>query len=273
MSSMDISNLNIDFLKKMFSENKRFDGRGLSDYREIEVSHDVSNKAEGSARVKIGKTEVIVGVKLALAEPYPDSPDKGNLMVSADLLPLASPRFESGPPRFPAIELPRIVDRGIRESGMIDLSKLVVTPGEKVWSVMIDIYPINDDGNLVDASAIGAIVALKNSRLPSIDKDGKIDYETKTKNQIPLAEGISPIMVTFYKIGNLLILDPTREEEEGCETRISFGVSLLKGKHMINSSQKSGGGTATLTQEELEKIMEVLPEKFDELSKKLKKFL
>ncbi|PXY71298.1 hypothetical protein CXX78_01775 [Candidatus Parvarchaeota archaeon] len=94
MSSMKISNVTKNSLEKMFSENKRFDGRKLLDLNNLEIEYNVSKKAEGSARVRLGKTEVIVGVKLGTGEPYPDSPDKGNLMVSADLLPMASPRFE-----------------------------------------------------------------------------------------------------------------------------------------------------------------------------------
>src|SRR3989338_8421928 len=182
MSSMETSNLTIATLRKMFEQSKRFDGRGLLDMRAVTVEHPVSNKAEGSARVRLGKTEVLAGVKLAPGTPYPDSPDKGNLMVSGDLLPLASPRFESGPPGFEAIELPRLVDRVIRESGMIDLSKLVIIPGEKVWTLFIDIYPINDDGNLLDASTIAATAALLNAKLPALDKDGLIDYDVESKS-------------------------------------------------------------------------------------------
>lgn len=273
MSSMEISNLTIEKLKKLFAEGKRFDSRGLHDYREISVDYNVSKKAEGSARVKIGKTEVIAGVKLQVGEPYADSPDKGNLMVSADLLPLASPRFEQGPPKFPAIELPRVVDRGIRESGMIELDKLVVTKGEKVWTVIIDLYPINDDGNLIDAAGMAAVIALKQAKIPELDKDGNIDYEKKSDKPVPLAKDIAPIPVTFFKLEKNIIMDPTREEEEACETRITFGVSYSGGKAIINSSQKSGGGTATLSAEELEKMMPVVSKKAEELNKKLKKFL
>ena len=61
------------------------------------------------------ENKVIVGVKVGVAAPTPDSPDKGNLMVTAELLPLSSPRFELGPPRFDAIELGRVIDRGVRE--------------------------------------------------------------------------------------------------------------------------------------------------------------
>jgi len=272
MSSMKTTNIAIESLKKMFAEDKRFDGRKLLDNRDIEITFDVSNKAEGSARVRMGKTEVIAGVKLAMGTPYPDSPNKGNLAVSTDLLPLASPRFEQGPPKFPAIELPRVVDRAIRESGMLDLSKLVVEEGEKVWSVMIDFYPINDDGNLLDAAALATIAALRNAKMPTLDKDGKIDYEKKTDKPLPLSKDITPISFTFYKLGDKIFLDPTREEEEASDVRITFGISKYNKQYMINSSQKSRGNT-TFTREEIEEMMKILPKKYDELYEKLKKSL
>ncbi len=267
---MEVSNITKNTLSRMFSEGKRFDSRGLLDFREIEISGDVSNKSEGSARVKIGKTEVIAGVKLSVGEPYPDSPNKGNLMVSGDLLPLASPKFESGPPGFNAIELPRLVDRAVRESGIIDLSKLLIEK-EKVWNLMIDIYPINDDGNIIDASLLAAVVALKNTYLPQIDKEGNIDYEKKKEKKLPLSPETVPISFSFFKLGDSIILDPTREEEEACDVRITLGISKWNGQHMINSCQKKGG--EILTREDIEKITSILPEKFDELNKKLKKYI
>ena len=271
MSSMITSRLTIETLKKMFSENKRFDGRKLLEHRDIKITLDISNKAEGSASVKIGNTEVLVGVKLGMGTPYTDSPDKGNLTVSADLLPLASPRFEQGPPKYPAVELPRLVDRAIRECHIIDLDKLVIKEGEKVWTVFVDIYPINDDGNLIDASTLGALIALKNSMLPELDKDGKIDYDKKPTKKLPLHKDIVPISISFYKLGDSIILDPTREEEEACETRITYGISLMKGDYMIHSCQKNG--ETPLSKAEIDKMMDAIPKKFDELSEKLKKFL
>lgn len=270
MSSMKVSNLTKEKLRKIFAEGKRFDGRGLLDLRDLEITYDVANTAEGSARVKMGKTEVVVGIKLEIGTPYPDSPDKGNLMVSGDLLPLASPRFESGPPGFNAIELPRLVDRAIRGSDMIDFSKLVVEAGEKVWTVIIDIYPINDDGNLIDAASICAMAALKKASFPELDKDGKINYKKKA-GKLPLSEEIAPISFSFFKLGDSIILDPTREEEEASDTRITFGISTWNKQKMLNSCQKKG--KATLSSKEIEEIMKIIPKKFDELDKKLKKFI
>src|SRR3989338_2108284 len=271
MSSMEASNATIENFKRMFEQGKRFDGRGLFDLRQITAETKVSNSAEGSARIRLGKTEVLAGVKLAPGTPYPDSLDKGNLIVSGDLLPLASPRFESGPPGFEAIELPRLLDRAIRESHVIDLSKLVIKPNEKVWTVYIDVYPINDDGNLLDAALMACLAALRKSFLPELDKDGRIDYDKKMTKKLPLEEDTLPLSLSFFKLGDSLILDPTREEEEACDTRITFGISEWKGQHMLNSCQKKG--ESPLTKEDIGKVMDIIPEKFDELSKKLKNYI
>jgi exosome complex component RRP42 len=268
---MEASTVTIEALRRMFEQGKRFDSRGLLDLRTLSVEIGISNTAEGSARVRLGKTEVIAGVKLAPGTPYPDSPDKGNLVVSGDLLPLASPRFESGPPGFGAIELPRLLDRAIRESHIIDLGKLVITPGEKVWTVYIDVYPINDDGNLVDAAMIACLVALRNTRVPALDENSLVDYDKPSISKLPVNAETLPLCFSFFKLGNTIVYDPTREEEEAMEVRITLGISRWNGQYMINSCQKSG--VASLKRKEIEHIVSLLPAKYEELIERLKKFL
>jgi len=270
MSGMDATNLTRETLSKIFAEGKRFDGRGLLDLKELEVEYDVSNKAEGSARVKLGKTEVIAGVKLSTGAPYPDSLDSGNLIVSGDLLPLASPRFEHGPPGFEAIELPRLIDRAIRESGMIDFKKLCITEGENVWNVFLDIYPLNDDGSLIDAASIACVAALRNAVLPGLTDKGIADYKNRTKEKLPLSD-VMPISFTFYRLGDSLLLHPTREEEEACDTKISIGISKWNGQYMLNSCQK--GHIPPFSSEDLNKMADILPQKYDEVMERFKKFL
>jgi len=223
---METTRLTGKRIKEYLEEGKRFDGRKPDEFRKIFIETEVSKKAEGSARVKIGKTEVIVGIKLDVSEPYPDSPNEGKLIVTSELLPLSSPRFESGPPRFPAIEMGRLIDRAIRESKFIDFEKLCIKKGEKVWAVFIDIYSINDDGNLIDAAGIGALVALKTARLPKYDeKNEKVLYEESTNKKMPLSKEV-PIITTIHKIGNNIIVDPTLEEEDISEVRITIGGAI-----------------------------------------------
>jgi exosome complex component RRP42 len=220
---METSKLTGKRIEEYLREGKRFDGRKPDEFRKILIEAGISKNAEGSARVRIGKTEVIVGVKLEVSEPYTDSPDEGKLIVTSELLPLSSPRFESGPPRFPAIEMGRLVDRAIRESKFIEFEKLCIKEGEKVWAVLIDIYSINDDGNLIDAAGIGAVVALKTAKMPKYDeKNEKVLYGELTNKKIPLSKEI-PIIVTIHKIGDSIIVDPTLEEEDVSEVRMTTG--------------------------------------------------
>ena len=57
----------------LVSNDKREDGRALDEYRDISIETNVISKAEGSARVKIGGTQVIVGIKPQLGTPFPHS--------------------------------------------------------------------------------------------------------------------------------------------------------------------------------------------------------
>ncbi len=255
-----------DRVKEYLGQGKRFDGRKPEEFRDLIIEKDVSKKAEGSVRVRLGKTEVIVGVKLAVGEPYADSPNKGNLMVTAELLPMSSTRVELGPPKFPAIELGRVIDRGIRESGFIDVEKLVIKEGEKVWTVFVDIYVMNDDGNLLDAAGIGAVAALKIAKLPKYDEEaGKILYGEADKD-IPLTD-ISPFAITVYKVGENLILDPTMEEEDVSETRITIGSS----DGLISSMQK--GNSASISSEDLAKSLDMVNMAWKQLFKNVEKQL
>jgi exosome complex component RRP42 len=253
-------------IKEYLKQGKRFDGRTPEDFRELTIEKDVSKKAEGSVKVKLGKTEVIVGVKLGVSEPYPDSPTKGNLMVTAEMLPLSSERYESGPPKIEAIEWARVTDRGLRESGFIDFDKLSIIDGEKVWTVFVDIYSINDDGNLMDAAMIGAIAALKIAKLPTYDKEAeKVVFEL-TDEGIPLTNNV-PYAVSVHKIGDSLVVDPTLEEEDLSESRLTIGSY----DGIISSVQKSN--SAALTVEEMKKAFEMGEKISKGLKDKIEKLL
>jgi exosome complex component RRP42 len=238
----------------LLRDGKRLDGRGAFDTREIQIETGISNKAEGSARVKVGKSDVIVGVKMNAVEPYADSPDEGTLMVSMEFSAMSGERHENGPPKMDSIEIARVVDRGIRESGFIDWKGLCITEKEKVWSIAVDIYCINDDGNALDASAIAAVTALRVARLPVYDeKEQAVNFEEHTDTPIPLTKNI-PYSMTFYKIGDHVLVDPTREEEDASDARLTLTLSSSEKEKIIHSMQK--GGIISLTKKDLSIILE-----------------
>lgn len=244
---------------KGLKEDFRFDGRHLTQFRDVKIETGISRSAEGSARVKIGATELIAGVKMAVETPYLDTPEEGNLMVNAELLPLSSPEFEPGPPGNKAIELARIVDRGIRESKAIDTKKLCIAAGEKVWSVIIDICTVNDAGNLIDAAALASLAALKTTRFPKYDPEkNELDYNERTETPLPILR--EPIAVTVYKTGEYVYVDPLSEEEEFFDARLT--VTCTK-EGNVCSLQK--GGNMPLTVDEVDRMIGIAIEKSKEM--------
>jgi exosome complex component RRP42 len=257
-----MSNETREHIIKLFKSDTRLDGRKLTEYRPIKVETDVTPNAEGSARVTIGKTDIIVGVKVEVMQPYPDTPDEGSIMIGAELLPMSNPNFEQGPPSIQAVELARIVDRGIRESKSLDFKKLCIKKGEKIWMIIVDIVTINDAGNLFDASALGAITAMKNMKFPEY-KDDKIDYKKKTNKGLDLKD--APLSVTVIKIGDKFIVDPDSDEEKAIDARLSV-ASLSDGT--LCALQK--GGDVPLSAEDISKMVELGVEKGKELRKLVK---
>jgi exosome complex component RRP42 len=262
---MEVSNLTKKRIKDYLEAGKRFDGRGLLDYRDIEIELGISINAEGSARVRIGKTEVVAGVKMDAGTPYTDHEKEGTMMTTLELLPLSSEDFDYGPPKIESIEIARIIDRGIRESRMIDFEKLCIKEGEKVWMIFIDMYSINDDGNLLDACGLAAIAALMSARMPKYNEETeRVMFGEFTNKRIPLTKNI-PITFTFHKIGKSIILDPAREEEASSEARVSIALSHDGKEVKINAMQK--GNETSFTQEEMFDILDMAEKKYKDTQK------
>jgi exosome complex component RRP42 len=253
--------MNNEYILSLIEQDKRIDERKLDEYRNITIEKKISKNAEGSARCKIGDTEVIAGVKMDLGEPYPDSPDEGTIVVTVELSPIASPLFELGPPGDQATELARIVDRGIRESKAIDFKKLCIREGEKIWMVFIDIYPLNDDGNLIDASVLATLSALKDAKFPKVENDKIVSGEYSDK-KIELNK--IPITFTFGKINNKILVDLNSKEESVIDARLS--ISVYDGN--IHAMQKGGDNSITL--EEVEKMIDIAFKKEKELRSMVK---
>lgn len=216
-----LSEIEQNYIEKLVNKGTRIDERSLDTFRDITIKTDIIEKANGSADLTLGNTRVIVGVKLELGTPFPDMPDEGVVTVNAELSPIASPFFESGPPTEEGIELARVVDRGVRQSNAVDTKKLCILEGEKVWIAFIDIYALDHDGNLIDASALATIAALLTTKMPKVevteDKEIRLLEETT-----PLPIVNRPITVTLAKLNGAIIVDPCLKEEFAMRGRITF---------------------------------------------------
>ncbi|MGQ0536457.1 MAG: exosome complex protein Rrp42 [Methanobacteriota archaeon] len=211
-----VSEIKREYIYQMARDGKRLDGRGFDEYRRIEIETGMIKQAAGSARVKIGDTQVYVGVKIQPAEPFDDQPNSGVMTTNAEMLPMADPEFETGPPQPPAIELARVVDRGIRETETIDFDKLCITPGEKVWMNFIDIHIVDNDGNLIDAASLGAMAALLTATVPAAKHKVGEDY--------PLPIEHFPVTCTATKLKDAIVFDPGHVESKLGRPRLTVST-------------------------------------------------
>jgi exosome complex component RRP42 len=265
-SPIIVENLRKKQMRESVSAGKRLDERGLDETRPIEIEVNVIKKASGSAWVKLGKTEVVAGVKVETGEPFEGLENSGALIITAEVLPIASPHIEPGPPDEETIELARVVDRGVRESEMLDLSKLVLVPGKIVYTIFVDCSIINVDGNLFDATSYAVVAALSSCKLPVFEiKDDKV-VDTGRTQEPPITT--TPISVTTVKIGDNLLLDPNIEEEACMDARLTITTNSkgsivamqkgLKGYFTIDEVKNIAGKARTAGEDIRAKLQELI---------------
>ena len=248
-----VISINDKNISRMIENEERLDDRDLYEFRDLKITPGYINEtADGSAMVELGDTKVLVGISTDLDTPYPDAGDQGMLITNVELTPMAAPHYEPGPPGDEATEIARVVDRGIRESGVIDLSDLVIEEGEDCYAVFIDIHVLDYDGNLMDAASIGAATALMLGRLPEIDEDGELDRDNY--KELPV-NGI-PITLTGSKIGSKIVFDTTADEEDVRDTRLT--VTVKEDGKVVNMQK---GEPGPLKADDVSEIIETINEK------------
>ncbi len=237
------------FIKESLKKNKRLDNRSFNEYRSIKIKYGHIPNADGSAEVSLGNTIILAGIKVDIASPFPSEPNKGILIINAEFPPVASPDFEPGPPDENAIELARVIDRGLRKPEVIDFSSLCLVPGQKVYRIWVDVYVLNHDGNLIDSAGMATLIALANTKFKKYEVSQEKTL-VDTGEKISLSLKNFPLYITHVKIDDHLLLDPTLEEEMLADCKLT---TIISEGNLISGIQKSG--TGSLTVEELEYII------------------
>jgi exosome complex component RRP42 len=256
-----VSHLKQKKITEVLSTGKRMDERSFEEFRELTIKRNVLYKSEGSAEVWLGKTHVMVGVKVGTGTPFEDTPNEGVLMTNAEFTPIANAAWEPGPPNEDSIELARVVDRGIRSSEILDNAELNIIGGRLVNIVFLDLYVLNYDGNLIDACSAGAIAALLGTKKPVYNV---VDNSAKpTGEKVPLTIKKKPIAISVIKIGDKFLLDPTADEEDVMDARLTITFDE-DGK--MCTMQKSG--SEGLTIDEVKKCINMAQEKAPQIRAK-----
>jgi exosome complex component RRP42 len=115
---------------------------------------------------------------------------------------------------------------------------------------------------LIDASALAAVAALTNTKMPNYEvEDGEVKIKT---GYSPLPLNSHPITVTIAKINDKLVVDPWIEEEQVMDARISMAVN---DEGNICAIQKGCAGF--FTPQQVVEASKIAQEKAAELRKKL----
>jgi exosome complex component RRP42 len=260
-----ISTIEKRYIQNNLKKEERIDGRGLWDFRDFKITPNIIASAEGSADVELGNTRIITGLKYDIGAPFPDLPDEGVCTVMAELLPIASPLFERGPPDAQSIELARVVDRGIRHADCVQTKKLCIKEKKAVYIVFVDMYVMNYGGNLIDAGSVGALTTLVSAQIPE-GKWNEDENEPEWTGKYITGETLVnelPLCITFGKIDDVVFIDPNLPEELVCDGKVAISVTEEK----ITSIQKSG--IATFSFDEVKELGKKALETGKDLRKKL----
>jgi len=231
-----------EFIETALQSDLRVDGRHSFDFRKLRISF---GREDGSSEVQLGETHVLGYVTAQLVQPYRDRPNEGTLAIFTEFSPMADPAFEPGRPGESAIELGRVIDRGLRESRAVDMESLCVVAGKHVWSVRVDLHILDNGGNLIDAANIAALAALSTFRRPECTVGGDdgqqvIVHDPEVRDPLPLTIHHMPIAVTFayFGEGNIVVVDPTYKEEAVMGGRMT---ATINSNGDICAIQKAGG--------------------------------
>ncbi|CAI0541402.1 unnamed protein product, partial [Linum tenue] len=257
------------FIETALASDLRIDGRKPLEYRKLTINF---GREDGSADVQLGHTHVMGFVSSQLVQPYRERPNEGTMSIFTEFSPMADPSFELGRPGESAIELGRIIDRGLRESRAVDMESLCVLAGKLVWAIRIDLHILDNGGNLVDAANVAALAALLTFRRPECSLGGENGQEVvvhppEAKDPLPLIVHHLPIAVTFgfFSTEYTMVVDPTHSEEAVMGGRMTVTVNASGD---ICAIQKAGG--VGVPQSEIMRCLRLASDKAESITKNIK---
>ncbi|XP_019190996.1 PREDICTED: exosome complex component RRP42 [Ipomoea nil] len=240
-----------NFIKGGIAQDLRTDGRKRLAYRLIYVEIGVIPQASGSARVKMGATDVIASVKAELGKPSPSYPDKGRVSIYVDCSSTAEPTFEGRGGDELSAELSTALQRcllgGRSGAGAaIDLSSLSVVQGKVCWDLYIDGLVVSADGNILDALGAAIKAALSNTCIPRVQVSADASSNEQPEVDVSDEEFVQfdtssvPVIVTLTKVGRHCIVDATSEEESQMSSAVS--ISVNREGHVCGLTKRGGAG-------------------------------
>lgn len=216
-----------EFYRQFLKENVRPDGRALLEPRTTALDTGSISTAAGSALARVGGTTIVAGVTAELAEPEAAAPDRGFIVPNIELSAVCSPDFRPGPPSEKSQVLAQYLADLLASSNVVDLTDLCITPGRLCWVLYVDLVVVSHDGNLLDTAVTVTMAALTNTTLPNvqINEETNLAEVDSASARTALVVRNTPVATTVALFDDaILLVDPSREEEEICKGSITVVV-------------------------------------------------
>ncbi|CAG5106925.1 Oidioi.mRNA.OKI2018_I69.chr1.g3062.t2.cds [Oikopleura dioica] len=239
-----------DHLKSFLQRDVRPDGRSLDELRPLVLAKNVAPTADSSAMIRLGNTKVICGITAETIKPAAATPTDGSFSVNFEFSPVCSPNAKAGPPNEVAQTMSIFLDGILKQ--VFDNNQLCIEPDVLAWTLFIDVYCLEDDGNVTDAAMMSVISSLRDLKLPEIT----IDEETakpvvNVEKSTPVSLKMIPVSTTYGEFSGILLLDPTARETELGSSPITVVCSE---KGALLCFNRSGG--SPLSQEQVAAAIE-----------------
>jgi len=232
---MDLVRINHEHF---FAKKTRVDGRKFMEHRDLLANMSPIDTADSSNIIKLGDTTVLCGIKFIDEEKI--SPD--NLI---DLVISSCPLEEE---MHDGQEIQRKLLKLLEDHQIVDYESLAykTNENEKCYhSLSIELDCLNNDGNIFDAFLLALLGTLNlcyvpNLALLSSSPSGFMDASDYKSSRAKLKLLKYPIPVTFAIIQeDIILLDPTREEEQLSNGKVKIVFDTLTGTIMF--VEKDGG--------------------------------
>ncbi|MBN3325923.1 EXOS7 protein, partial [Atractosteus spatula] len=246
MATVQISEAEKVYIVHGVRDDLRVDGRGCEDYRHMEIETDVVSNTDGSARVKLGYSDILVGIKAEIGRPRPMVPDEGFLEFFVDCSANATPEFEGRGGEDLGTEISNTLYKVFNNRHSVDLRALCISPKEHCWILYVDVLLLQCDGNLYDAISVAVKAALFNTRIPRVqiseDDEGtkEIELSDDPYDCMRLSVENVPCIVTLCKVGQRHIVDATLQEKACSKACLLLSVTS---RGTVTCVRKIGGGS------------------------------
>jgi len=210
-----MSDTEVVYTKRGCEAGVRRDGRDVKDFRDLQIENNILPHVNGSSYVRLGLgMEVMCSIKLDVAEPMPNFPDRGMVTFSLDFSPSCGLKIDDRRRAELSRQIGERLQCVLLGSSSIDLNSLCIIHGKYCWLVHIDFIVFQLDGDPLDMCSIACHIALKSTKIPKVDlilggsgfaEDFQVCGDAAAA--LPLKTRDVPICVTVVKIGATVVMD------------------------------------------------------------------